>query len=350
MTGPPSPASVPRVTGRRQLIAGIITCAVLAIVFLRIMPRVADYGQAWALIRQMPVSGVIILVGLVLVHVLVFAWPLQAVLPRLPFVWAFVARQTAFLISNTVPTGGALAIAVQYGVLADAGVAAAPATAAITLTGLWNLVITLGLPALGAAAMLVSGGLTAQWLVAAGVGIAGVVALIVAILAVLRDEGAARRVGKRADRVTGLVRGRLGRAHTARFGDRLVAVRASTVDVLTSKWLPLTLSSASLPLLQFAILLLALRALQGAASDPVSGMEIFAAFAFVKLATFVPLTPNGLGTVDAGLAGLLVVVGVAGDAALAAVLVWRVATTFPQLATGTATFVYWRRRRAASRL
>ena len=332
--------------GRRQVIAAtIVTVAVLAIVFWQVLPSFADYGEAWRLIRRMPVVGLVALTATIVVNVLVFAWPLQAALRDLSYTAAFVARQTSFMISNTVPGGGAISLAVQYSVLADAGVKTAPATAAITLTGLWNLLIMLALPALGVAVLLGSGHVTPEWLVAAGVSFAGLAALIALLTAALRDEGTARRVGQRLDRLIARGLRALSGARGPRFGDRFVTVRTATLDTLRTRALLLTISSLSIHVMQVAILAVTLRILQGSAPASVSLPEAFAAVAIARLASFVPITPNGLGTVDAGLTGLLIAFGAAGDEALASVLVWRVATTLPQVVVGSGTFLLWRQRR-----
>jgi hypothetical protein len=289
------------------------------------------------------------LMAAIAANVTLFTWPLQTCLPGLSYAAAIVARQTSFMIANTVPAGGAFALGVQYGVLADAGVAAAPATAAITITGVWNLLTMLALPALGAAALLVGHGPQLRWLVAASVGFAGIAALAFLLRVVLRDEVAARNVGAWIERVATRVLRAVGSSRVPQLSDRLVAVRAATVGVLRTRPAALTISSLSIHVLQFAILFVAIRALQQDPAAPsVTAAEVFAAVAFARLATFVPLTPNGLGTVDAGLTALLVAFGAGGDQALAAVLVWRVATTLPQVAIGSGTFLYWRHRMATA--
>jgi uncharacterized protein (TIRG00374 family) len=326
----------------------VVTCAVLAIVVWRVLPAVADYSQAWSAIRRMSAGGLTALAVTIVANVALFTWPLQTCLPGLSYAAAFVARQTSFMIANTVPAGGAFALGVQYGVLADAGIATAPATAAITLTGVWNLLTMLALPALGAAMLLVGHGARPQWVAAAGVGFAGIAVLAVLLRMVLRDEAAARRVGAWLERVGTRALRAVRSARVPRLTDRLVAVRAATIDLLRTRPVALTISSFTLHVLQFAILLVTVRALQGPDATTVTAPEVFAAIAFARLATFVPLTPNGLGTVDAGLAGLLVAFGAPGDQALAAVLVWRVATTLPQVAIGSGTFLYWRHRMATA--
>lgn len=67
-----------------------------------------------------------------------------------------------------------------------------------------------------------------------------------------------------------------------------------------------------------------------------------------RLGTFIPLTPGGLGTVDALITGILVSLGSAEGDALAAPLPWRATTFLPQIFIGTGTFLYWRRHKATA--
>ena len=71
-------------------------------------------------------------------------------------------------------------------------------------------------------------------------------------------------------------------------------------------------------------------------------LELFAAFSLARLAGFIPITPGGLGTVDAALVGLMSAFGMDKDQALAANLLWRAATFIPQVVIGIVTFLIWR--------
>ena len=77
-----------------------------------------------------------------------------------------------------------------------------------------------------------------------------------------------------------------------------------------------------------------------------------AAFALARLATFIPITPGGMGTTDAALVALLTSFGATNNQALAATLVWRAGTYVPQATLGVITLVWWRftkkRREAAN--
>lgn len=87
---------------------------------------------------------------------------------------------------------------------------------------------------------------------------------------------------------------------------------------------------------------MAILAIQGGTGE-VNLAEAFAAFAFGRLATFIPIPPGGLGTTDAIMIGALTAFGMTNADAMAAVLIWRAATYFPQVFIGIGTFLYWRR-------
>jgi uncharacterized protein (TIRG00374 family) len=115
------------------------------------------------------------------------------------------------------------------------------------------------------------------------------------------------------------------------------------VDVMRTRWLLVTLSTLLLQLTSWAILVLALRGLEaGTGKVTVTWTEALAAFSFARVASFIPITPGGLGTVDAALAALLGGYGATSSQALAADLVWRAATYVPQVVLGGLTFLWWR--------
>jgi uncharacterized protein (TIRG00374 family) len=87
-------------------------------------------------------------------------------------------------------------------------------------------------------------------------------------------------------------------------------------------------------------------AIRGATSSPETFFEGSVAYSFGKLASFITATPGGLGTVDAAITAILTAFGAANADALAAVMVWRVLTYFPQVFIGLGTFLYWRRRQS----
>ena len=316
----------------------------LVVVFAGVFPRFADYGAAWRTIRQMPAAALAALAIATVINVAVYPLPFQVCLPGIGYWPAFVVRQTSFLISNSVPGGGAVGLGVQYAMLSSYGFGAAATTAAIGASTAWNLLVTLSLPLVGVIALLLGADATATAVAAAAAGLTIVSAAIAVFTLILRSDATARRVGEVADRATERFARRFSRAWEPDLTGQIVAFRASIVDLTRRRWHVLTLTSMLQQLAQFAILQIAVAGLQGPAGGTVTVVEGLAAFAVARVATFLPVTPGGLGTTDAALAALLIAAGAASSTALAAVLLWRAASFVPQVVIGTATFLAWRWR------
>ena len=337
------------------MISTVITVAVLVVVFLGIFPKVADYSEAWASIQQMPTAYLVALAVATVVNLAVYVWPLQAALPGLGYGPGFVVRQTSFAISNAVPAGGAVGLGVQYGMLDSYGFGAGAAASAIAIVSVFNVFATLVMPVLGVVALLASGVVEGTYLLMAGIGILAIGVAVVAFAMVLRSERGARAVGGWADRLVSPIMRRFAHGRSVDLTGKLLDFRSSVVDVMQTRWLQVTLSTLLLQLTSWAILVLALRGLEvGAGDAKVTWTESLAAFSFARVASFIPVTPGGLGTVDAALTALLTSYGATSSEALAADLVWRAATYVPQVLLGVLTVLWWRitsagrRRRVAA--
>jgi uncharacterized protein (TIRG00374 family) len=349
-------ATPPRRSVWRIVISTAVTVAVLVVVFVGIFPKVADYSEAWSAIQQMPTSYVVALVGATVVNLVVYVWPLQAALPGLGYGPGFVVRQTSFAISNAVPAGGAVGLGVQYGMLDSYGFGAGAAASAIAIVSVFNVFATLVMPVLGVVALLASGVVEGTYLLMAAVGILAIGVAVVAFAVVLRSERGARTVGGWADRLVSPLMRRLAHGRSVDLTGRILDFRSSVVDVMRTRWVQVTASTLLLQLTSWAVLVLALRGLEAGTGDVrVTWNEALAAFSFARVASFIPITPGGLGTVDAALAALLTGYGATSSQALAADLVWRAATYVPQVLLGALTFLWWRltaarrRRRATER-
>jgi uncharacterized protein (TIRG00374 family) len=326
-----------------MVVSAAVTVAVLAVVFLGIFPKVANYSEAWSAIQQMPTGYLVALVVATVVNLAVYVWPLQAALPGLGYGPGFVVRQTSFAISNAVPAGGAVGLGVQYGMLDSYGFAAGAAASAIAIVSVFNVFATMVMPVIGVLALLASGVVDGTYLLMAGIGVLAIGVAVVAATMVLRSERGARTVGGWADRLANPLARRLRHGRTVDLTGKLLDFRASVVDVMQARWVQVTLSTMLLQFTSWAILVLALRGLEaGTGTVTVTWNESLAAFSFARVASFIPITPGGLGTVDAALTALLTGYGATSSQALAADLVWRAATYVPQVLLGALTFLWWR--------
>ena len=337
---------VPKPPSRaKKIVSAVLTLAVLAFVFFGLFPRFADISEVWESLAGMPTASVVAVLAAVLVNIAVYPWPFQAALIGLRYWPAFEVRQTAFAISNTVPAGGALGLGLQYAMLNSYGFAAGANAGAIAITGTWNAYLTLVLPVLALFPLAFVGDGFGQWLTPALIGLALAVGSALVFALILRSESFARRLGEWLDRLLARVSRWFKRDAQASVTESIIEFRASIVDTVRRRWASITGSNLLMQLTSFAVLYTALIGIQGGISE--AGLaQAFAAFAIARLATFIPVTPGGLGTTDAAMVALLAGFGVSNADAVAAVLVWRIGTLVPQVILGAVTFLIWRARSA----
>ena len=122
--------------------------------------------------------------------------------------------------------------------------------------------------------------------------------------------------------------------------ERLLHERDSLLAAFGRQWKSAVLAAASRSMLDYLALLACLRAV-GAEPEPTLVLLAYVAAAFLGM---IPLTPGGLGFVEAGLTGMLALAGVAGAAAAVATLAYRLISFWlPIPAGGLAYAVFWRR-------
>jgi uncharacterized protein (TIRG00374 family) len=114
--------------------------------------------------------------------------------------------------------------------------------------------------------------------------------------------------------------------------------------LLKSRWAWITGAQLAVSLTQFLILYVALRGVEAQDGTQTSILVVFAAFAISQLGLMVPITPGGLGTVDAAMIALMVSFGVSNGDATAADLVWRATSYIPQIIIGIIAIVLWYRK------
>lgn len=332
--------------GKQQIIASILTVGILVLVFAVVLPQFGDYGAAWEAVQNMAPWHLALIALATVGVIIVYVFPFQAALPGLKYKPAFLTRQTSFMISNVVPAGGAFGLAVQYGMLSSYSYGAAPVTATIGITSVWNTLVTLSLPVIALVALAVGGQASGEAALVTLIATAVVTTMIVVFALILRSENLARKIGRWGDKLVQWGAGVVRRSIDFDVEEGVVEFRSSIVDVVTDRWFLITLSNVGQQLAQFSILYLAVVALQGGFSGPVSLFEAFAAFAFGRLATFIPIPPGGLGTTDAIMTAMLTAFGLPNNDALAATMIWRAATYFPQVFIGAGALLVWRRGQA----
>ncbi len=312
----------------------LVGLGVTILVFVFLFPQLGNYSEAFEQLATIPLPWIAVLVGAGMLNIVVYPFTAKAAIPRLAYRYAFVDRQVGFLISNVIPGGGAIAVGTQYSILSRYAVTATAAAAAVSADAIWTYLVVLGTPAIAVVLLVAEGRSAAGYTTAAIIGLAIVVLSLVAIVAILRSPESAGRLGGRLQRPVTWVWARLRRT-PPNVQDRMVEFNLHASALVARRWRVLTLTNVAAQLTPYVVLVCALAGL-GAFPAPAGWIEVFAAYSIALLLTSFPITPGGLGTVDAVLVLLLARFGVDSSTAIAADLIWRLVWFLPQLLAGVA--------------
>ncbi len=231
-------------------------------------------------------------------------------------------------MSLIVPGGAAAGAAVQFRMLAVSGMDATNAVGGLTAFSFLGIGGLLALPLFVLPAVLFGAPVSSGLVDAAIIGAVGFVLFVGFGVLVMTAERPLRWAGEAAQ----TFRNRLLRKREpiTGLGDRLVEQRNLIRTVLGQQWWQATLLSAGRLLFDYLCLLFCVRAV---GSHPRPSL-ILLAYAVAGVIGLVPITPGGLGIVEASLSGLLVLAGLSGGQAVLATLAYRLASYWLPLMAG----------------
>jgi uncharacterized protein (TIRG00374 family) len=248
------------------------------------------------------------------------------------------AQLSGNAVGRIVPGGAATATAFAVGMLRRAGVEVGQAAASLAAATTLQLASALALPLLALPAIVGGAPVDHSLATSAYLGAVVLVLLIGAgVLAFAFDrplelagqalQWVLNHTIRRRRKITGLPQ-------------RLLAERDFVRTTIGRRWQAAVLSAAGTTGFDYLALLCALRAV-GAQPQP---SLILVAYAGSKLLALIPLTPGGLGFVDAGLVGTLTLAGVSAQDALLATLTYRLVSYWLPIPAGGVAYVAFRRR------
>jgi uncharacterized protein (TIRG00374 family) len=329
---------------RKTFVRRVVTLVVTGLALYVVLPSLSAVFGAWPQLATL--SGVWLFLSVVSeCGSFVCNFAIQRIVLRtrdwFGVVTAGLAGNT---VTNTLPGGDAAGAAVQYRMLATAGVnsdAAAGGLAASSLLGVGGLLM---LPILTLPTVLGDSGLNHTLVSAALIGVAAFVVYLGLGVVLLETDRPLRAMGRAAQWSWNKVR----RPHPPLAGleDRLLQQRNQIRAALGREWKQIFLFVVGRLGLDYLCLLAALRA---TGSQPHIWLVLLAYSAAGIIALF-PVTPGGLGIVEASLSGLLVLAGVNGRSAVVATLAYRLAQYWLPTIAGTVAFVLFRRRYGTTRL
>jgi uncharacterized protein (TIRG00374 family) len=240
-------------------------------------------------------------------------------------------------LAKVAPGGGALGSALQYRMLVQAGIGRGRAVAALTASNLLTFAIVLALPILVVPAI-IRGAVERSLVEATLIGLVAFTILLAVGVVVLALDSPLTWIGRIVQRA----RNRL-RPHApplTRLPERLMRERDRLLATLGPRWKRALLAAAGRWAFDYATLLAALAAV---GSHPRPALVLLA-FCAAQVLGQIPITPGGLGFVEAGLTATLALAGVKAGDALLATFVYRLFSYWLALPLGLAGAIFHRRR------
>jgi uncharacterized protein (TIRG00374 family) len=245
--------------------------------------------------------------------------------------------------SKVLPAGGAAGAAIQYRMLTRVGVDRDQAVSGATASNLLAFAVLLAMPVLAVPAIVIRGRQVDKSLEhALLIGVGAFAILFVVGVVLVRSDRALAWLGRTVQRLRNALR-----RHSPPSDDipaRLREQRDMILRTLGRRWWEALLGSIGRWALDYAALLAALAAV---GTRPIASLVLLAYVAAQILAQ-IPLTPGGLGFVEAGLTGTLVLAGVSGGDAVLATLAYRLVSFWLPIPAGLVGWVVFRARYGAA--
>ena len=330
--------------GRLRLAIHILLAiAVIAGVFLYLVPKFASYSDVWRALTGLTAGQIGVLLFVTALNVFTY-WPqMVAAMPGLTLGQAAVNNQASTAIANTLPGGGALGVAVAYRMFREWGFDNATIGLMAMSTGAWNSFVKFTMPIVALGILALEGDVTRSLTVAGLIGLGALIVSLTALILFLWKDTAARALGRVAGHAVNGVRRLFHRSLVKGWDDRAADVRRQVIDLARSRWHWLTVTTVASHVALYLVLLIALRDL-GVSSHQVTWAEVLGVFAFARLASALPITPGGAGVIELTYIGGLVLAGGEHAPVVAAVLLFRALTWGLQIPLGPVAYLVYLRR------
>lgn len=295
--GPP-PGSPP--SRRAAILRTSLVVGVLVVVFGVILPNYIDYEEMVAAFQGLSAQQMLLLALLGVVAWVVTGAIFSALIPGLNLLrgtesWLILAG-----IGASIPFGP-WNMGVLWVVIRGWGRPAQAASAGVALYGIFDQLSRLALGAIAPIFLIIAEGAgtditienAAFWTVG-GLALLIFIVATAVLIAIVRSEKLARRIGELSQRVVDWLLRRIGRKETPDVTGSIVRFRVTLGDTVRQRGLVAFLVSMVSKLAWCVLLTGALRVV-GVPEDVLPTAEIFAVFAAVFIITIIPLSPGGAG-------------------------------------------------------
>lgn len=242
-------------------------------------------------------------------------------------------------VSKLLPGGAATSAALQYEMLSQEGVPPGRAASGMTAASLLVFGTLLLLNMLALPLVVLGVAVPAKLLAAAWVSAVLLLGIVLIGWLALKGDAFLTAVGRAAQWSVNKLRRRSEPVQD--LPKRLLDQRTAVAEAVGSDWWQALLAAGGKWVFDYLTLVFALAAV-GAHPD---GALVLVAYSAASLLGQLPLTPGGLGVVEAGLTGTLALIGVNGGSAVLATLAYRLFNYWLYLPAGLVGLILHRRSR-----
>ncbi|MGO9487833.1 MAG: lysylphosphatidylglycerol synthase transmembrane domain-containing protein [Solirubrobacteraceae bacterium] len=336
MVGAAEPSERQRIT-RGAILKRLLTVTVAGVALYGLAPKLGAVLGAWPRLRDIE-PGWFAVMAVSESASLVCMCAVQRIACRerrwAPFFNSYLAGNA---VSELVPGGAATSAALQYEMLVGEGVEPGRAASGMTAGSVIVFATLLVLNVLALPLVVLGVSVPTTLLAAAWISAALLSAIVLVGRLAFRGDRFLTVVGRAAQWVLNKLR-----RHSPPMQDlpkRLLAQRTAVAQAVGSHWWQALLAAAGKWVFDYLTLVFALAAV-GARPNVAL---VLVAYSAVSLLGQIPLTPGGLGVVEAGLTGALALIGVSGGTAVIATLAYRLFNYWLYLPAGLVGLILHRR-------
>jgi uncharacterized membrane protein YbhN (UPF0104 family) len=262
----------------------------------------------------------------------------DAIVPELGWGTTATAQLAANAASKVVPGGAATGSVVQAKVLISAGQPATTVASGLTAVNLLSAAVLLLLPVLTIPSLIIGPPPARQLQLGLVLSVILAVVIVAVGVTALTWPWSVALIGRGVGQCVHLIRPSVTPEGLA---DSLLTQRDRIAAAFDRHWWRAAIAAAANRMLDYAALVAALVAF-GAQVRPAG---FLLAYVVAQVFAIIPITPGGVGFVDAGLTALLALVGVPADTALIGTLLYRLFSFWLPIPIGVIAWAGWRTTR-----